>query len=103
MQYSKANDDSHFTSEVAVSAGDKAEADKLAAMRVEHHVSRVRDELLCEDYNTGECAGAAKRGACKNDPGFMMFHCPKSCDFCGKDNLLCIDFYLNKCKTHPTI
>ena len=86
-----------------MSAGDKAAADKLAAMRVEHHVSRVRDELLCEDYNTVECAGAAKRGACKNDPGFMMFHCPKSCDFCGTDNLLCIDFFLNKCNVYWTM
>ena len=62
----------------------------------------VRDEGICVDqpttWNQDDCAIRASHGECASNPSYMMFGCPKSCNFCDeKTNQLCTDFYLNKC------
>lgn len=64
------------------------------------HAQKVRDELLCEDEllkNPDGCKVSAGLGDCSKRPSYMMFGCPKSCGLCGKDGLLCQDFYIKKC------
>mmetsp|Transcript_25138 Transcript_25138/g.25339 ORF Transcript_25138/g.25339 Transcript_25138/m.25339 type:complete len:691 (+) Transcript_25138:3-2075(+) len=68
----------------------------------DRHVSRVRDDLLCEDFKPSNkdslCPAQAEKGKCLTDTGMMMFACPKSCGLCGTDKKLCTDYFLKKCK-----
>eukprot|EP01041_Mallomonas_annulata_P004115 gene4115-8174_t len=67
----------------------------------EIHSERVREELLCEDDNINgknDCATNQKHdNACEKNPAYMIFSCPKTCNLCGEDGLICSDFFLKKC------
>jgi len=69
----------------------------------EKHANFVRESLMCMDENIPNqgwglaCADRAKNNGCSSNKAYMMFGCPKTCNFCDNTGKLCIDFYEQKC------
>lgn len=59
----------------------------------------MKNSLLCEDqpatYDGDRCADLAKAQGC--DTVYMLFGCPKTCNFCDAEGMFCSDMYLKKC------
>lgn len=69
------------------------------------HDNQVRENLLCEDFpekvyaDSCEAKLAADPELCTLRKGAILFQCPKTCNYCAKeDGTFCEDFYLNKCE-----
>jgi hypothetical protein len=99
-QTSDASRDDHFTPiKSNFHVPSQKEVADLKRQKDEQDLAyQVRDELLCINVNEDSCAKEVENRGCLANIGYTMFHCPKACRFCTKDDEeLCIDFYLNKC------
>ena len=69
----------------------------------EKHANKIRESLMCIDENISNqgwglsCADRSKNNGCTSNKAYMMFGCPKTCDFCDAGGKLCVDFYEQKC------